>query len=316
MSARSWGELYLDTQVDRAWLDLRLELAEHFEAALASDEPEPLDITAPSGETLTALVEDGFITIFAGDETYTSGNVDEAAFTVFQVLHEDWQVVHPAFLDSGIVEGPVLEEPTVAAPVVPVLGMAESQEQLQAWVEATFQEGRTEPLRIAPGGRIYWSTRGGGRVTVRVRNAVRVELSAVVARNVSFKKAHAVIDDLATRLFGLKLFLVQDTLMMSQIIIANPYAPDQVRNALRTFSADLDKLNEWVPEQVLRKRVRRERDQVAKAEKAQAEAEQAAADALAERDAARTELAALQRRLNRFVGLYAKPEQLTLEDID
>jgi hypothetical protein len=238
------------------------------------------------------------------------------------VLHEEWQVVHPSFLESEVVEAPEVEEPTNTL-VVPSVGMAESREQLQAWVEATFQEDLSVPLKVGPGGRINWSTKGGGRVTVRVRNAARVELTAVIARDVGFKKAHAVIDDLAPRLFGLKLFLVQDTLMMSQIIIANPFAPEQVRNALRTFSADVDKLAEWVPEKVLRKRVRRERDEVAKAEAARTAAEEAAAhaaaaekDALAERDAARTELAALKRRLSRFVGLYATPEQLTLEDID
>lgn len=324
----TWEARFVDKQMGRAWLDLRMHLADRLAAALATGDMEPIDISTATGETLTVDVDDEQVVIIAGEDIYTTDNVDEAAYTVFQVLHDDWQVVHPVFLDSQMVNAPAIADNSngVAAPL---LGKAESTEQLQAWVVAAFSEGRTEPLKVNPDGDIHWRTRGGHRVTVKVRNAGRVEFLTVLGRNVGFKKARMVIDELNRKYCGLKFFLVQDTLLMSQVVIAYPFAGDQLHAALRTFLSDTDNLG-WVADRVLRKRVKVERAKVVELETAKVAAElalvKAEADlatvrrvsarrklertwvsrnlvrAKAERDEARAELAKLKDLLERALG--------------
>lgn len=99
----TWEAWFVDKQMGRAWLDLRMHLADRLADAHATGDMEPIDISTATGETLTVNVEDEQVVIIAGEDIYTTDNVDEAAYTVFQVLHVDWQVVHPVFLDSQIV---------------------------------------------------------------------------------------------------------------------------------------------------------------------------------------------------------------------
>lgn len=253
----TWAEQYVDQQVDQAWLALRMDLAERFEAGLATGEMNPIDITTPTGETVSVQVLDDQVVVMAGDEFRVTDNVDEAAFEVYSFLHDQWQVVHPVFLDSLVVEAPSVEDNPVGE-VVPALGRAESKEQLQAWVVSTFNEDRTMPVRVSANGDINWRTRKGARVTVRVQNAGRIELFSVLAREVSFKKARKVIDEQSRRFFGLKFFLQRDTLVMSQIVIAYPFSGEQLNHALSTFMRNADDLG-WVADKVLRKRVKQRR---------------------------------------------------------
>lgn len=253
----SWSEQYVDTQVDRAWLELRMDLADRFAAGLAEGEMEPIDFVAESGEVLTAYLDDDRILIVSEDEVLTSDNVDEAAYLVFEALHGRWQVVHPVFLDSGVVERPSIDDNPLGE-VAPAIGRAASKEQLQAWVVATFNDGRTTPVRVGVNGDVNWRTRGGGRVTVRVHNAGRIELISVLGHEVSFKKARKVVNDLSWRYFGLKFFLLRDSLVMSQILVAYPFVGDQLNHALSTFMRNVDELG-WVEDKVMSKRVKQRR---------------------------------------------------------
>lgn len=273
----TWAAQFVDKRVDRAWLDLRMQLADRFAAGLSAGDMEPIGISTATGETLTVDVDDEHIVIIAGDDVYTTANVDEAAYTVFQVLHDHWQVVHPVFLDSEVVDVPSVNDNPLSI-VAPVLGKADSKEQLQSWVVAAFSEGRSEPLKVSPNGYVSWRTRGGNRAMVRVPNAGRIEFLTVLGRNVGFKKAHKAIDELSRKYFGLKFFLVQDNLFMSQIVIAYPFSGEQLNGALRTFLSTTDELG-WVADKVLRNRVRGEREQVAKAQEATAGAKAALAEA-------------------------------------
>lgn len=273
----TWGARFVDKQVGRAWLDLRLHLADRLAEGLASGEMDSIDISTARGETLTVDLDDERVVIIAGDHIHSTANVDEAAYTVFQVLHEDWQVIHPVFLDSALLDVPAISDNPVTA-AAPVLGRASSKEELQRWVVATFSEGRSEPLKVDRNGDVSWRTRGENRVLVKVHNAGRVELLTVLGRNVGLKKAHKVIDKLSRSYFGLKFFLVQDTLVMSQIVIAHPFSGEQLDAALRTFVSNTDALG-WVAEKVLRNRVRTERELVAKAQDATAAARAALVEA-------------------------------------
>lgn len=290
----TWEARFVDNQVGRAWLDLRMRLADRFAAGLADGGIEPIDISTATGETLTVTVDDEYVVVVAGDDVYTTDNVDEAAYTVFQVLH-DWQVVHPVFLATDFIDVPAVEDNPIRV-AAPVLGKAESKEQLQGWVVAAFSAGRTEPLRVDRNGDVPWRTRGGRSVMVKVRNAGRIELLTVLGRNVGFGKARKVIDELSRGYFGLKFFLVQDSLFMSQIVIAHPFSGEQLDAALRTFMSNTDELG-WVADKVLRNRVKVERAKVADAEQARADAEAALADA--EHSATAAERTAARRMLER-----------------
>ncbi|MGE3326373.1 MAG: hypothetical protein AB7N61_13325 [Acidimicrobiia bacterium] len=294
----TWEARFVDKQVDRAWMDLRLRLADRFAAGMAGEDIEPLDITTATGETLSITVDDEYVVVVAGDNIYTTANVDEAAYTVFQVLHDDWQVVHPIFLDTEIVAATTIADNPVGQPAVavPVLGSAESREQLQVWVEATFQEGLSEKLRVARNVDIPWASRRGDPIVVSVRNDSRIELWTVLGREVSFKKARKAIDRLSAEYFGIKFYLRQDVLIMSRTLLAKPYVADHLTSALRDFTRVSDRLG-GVAEEVLRERVKVERALVAEAEQAKATAEAALAES--EERARRAVRAAERRKMER-----------------
>ena len=316
----SWGERFVDRQVGEAWLDLRLELAQRFEQGIAEHGMDPLDISTPTGETLTVEVDedDGCLVVIAGDEVQAFTNVDEAAYAVACILRDDWQVIHPVFLECELVESPSIDDNPIR-PTAPVLAKAASREQLQEWVVAAFNEGRNTPVKVA-GGAIFWRTRGGNRVAVRVHNAGRIELVAVVARGVGFKKAHRVMDKLSRQFFALKFFLLRDNLVVSQIIVAHPFCPEQLTHALGVFVNNMDSLG-WVQEKVESNRAAADRTKLEVLERQHDEVKKGLADALtaldlrafeverleSERDAAVDELDRLKAVLQRALGARPLP---------
>lgn len=294
----TWEARFVDKQVDRAWMELRLRLADRIAAGMTSECGDQIDITTATGETLTVTVDDEYVVVVAGDIVHATASVDEAAYTVFQVLHDEWQVVHPAFLDTDLVEvAVVLDNSIGSSAIVPPLGIAESCEQLQVWVEATFQEGRTDKLKVARNGDIQWSGRRGEPVVVSVRNDSRIELWTVLGRQVNFKKARKTIDDLSATYFGLKFYLRQDVLIMSRTLVAKPFVADHLTSALHDFTRSSDRLS-GVAGEVLRDRVKVER-----ANLVQLEQEKAAAQATlveAEERASRAERTAGRRKMERI----------------
>ena len=170
---------------------------------------------------------------------------------------------------------------------------------------------------------------------VSVRNGGRIEFNAVLARRVGFRKAHEVMGELSRKWFGLKFFLVQDSLVMSQIVIAHPFAAEQLTTALSTFIKNVDELG-WVQATVLSKRAKADRTQLVEAEKAKAAAEAALAEAekqkaqaervaerrkqehtwvsrnlkraTAERDALQAELAELKAVIGKAIGQQEPPK--------
>jgi hypothetical protein len=327
----AWVVQFADRQMDRAWLNLRVQLADRLAAGLATGAMEPIDISTPAGETLSINADEKYVVIVAGEDIYATANVDEAAHTVFRILHDDWQVIHPAFLDSELIDLPSIDDGLGKA-VVPALSCPESREQLHSWVNAALSDWIGGPIKIAPNGSMPWRTPGRNRVVVEVRNAGRIEILAVLGRRVGFKKTHKIMDQLSRKWFGVKFFLVQDTLVMSQTVIAHPFAAEQLTTALRTFMSNRDELG-WVAEKVLSRRARDDRAAIQALKRGHEEAQKALAEAVdelgvragrieaaeearakmagdvekaqVERDEARAELAKLKEGLERALGQHA-----------
>lgn len=302
----SWEARFVSKQIDGAWLELRMHLADRLAEAVASGGMLPAPISTETGRTLTVSVEDAHVVVVAGDAVHTSANVDEASYRVFEILHDRWQVVHPAFLDSDLIEKPAApmaqgdhaDRASTQKDDLPAVGTPQSREQLQEWVEATFQRQFSGSLKVAPGGEVCWRTKRGAVITVKVRNQARIEIFAPIAEHVIFAKAHDVMGELSRKYFALKFFLVQDTLMVSQSLPANPFVPEQLTSAMRSFTACVDSFA-WVADRVLRKRARLDRAAAAEAMQSRAAAEAALADAVRERAVAEAALARIQRVLER-----------------
>lgn len=284
----TWGEQFVDRSVERAWLDFRLDLADRFVAGLESSEMDPVDFTSPTGVSLTVGIEDAHVVVRMGSLFHATDNVDEAAHYLVEILRERWEIVHPIFLDSPVVDVPSIPDEQHVV-TVPTLGRAASREQLQSWVEATFREWISGQIKVNPNGAMPWRTRGGGRVLVTVRNAGRIEFLAVLGRRVGFKKAHKVIDELSRKWFGLKFYLIQDTLVMTQTVVAYPFVADQLTGALRTFMTNTDQLG-WVAEKVISKRAKADRTALEALKKGHEEAQKALVEASEELHARAEEL--------------------------
>lgn len=287
----TWAEQYVDRSVERAWLDFRLELADRFVAGLESNEMEPVDFTSPTGVSLTAGIEDAHVVVRMGSLFHASDNVDEAAHYLVEILRERWEILHPIFLDSPVVDVPSIPDEQHDV-IVPTLGRARSREQLQSWVEATFTDWISGPIKVNSNGSMPWRTRGGNRMLVTVRNAGRIEFLAVLGRRVGLKKAHKVIDELSRKWFGLKFFLIQDTLVMTQTVVAFPFVADQLTSSLLTFMHNRDQLG-WVAERVVSKRAKADRAALEALKKGHEEAQKALAEASEELHARAEELEAV-----------------------
>lgn len=256
----SWAERYVDEQVDRAWLKLRMALAARFEAGLDEGDMEPIDFTSATGELLSVNVAEDHVVILAGDSVVVSENVDEAAYSVYEILHDEWQVIHPIFLETPLIEVPSVEvHPIVVS--VPLLGRADTRETLQTWVVSTFQETCDELIKVAPNDDIGWLGEAGAAATVSIRDQNWIEVWSVLATQVSFKKASRVVKQLSRQYTGVSFSLHRDTLVMSRMVDAGPFVPQHLTDAL-SMHLDLAMKLAWVRESVLRKRVKRERDLV------------------------------------------------------
>lgn len=121
-------------------------------------------------------------------------------------------MVHPTSLQSELVSLPDVEAPPTVR--VPVLGRAESREQLPSWVIAVFQEGHAVPIKLTSNGDIAWCNQTGSGVVVSVRNQWWIEVWAVLARQVSFNKARKLMHRLSQRYAGVQFHLRQDTLLL------------------------------------------------------------------------------------------------------
>lgn len=266
----SWEESFVDIQVEKAWLDLRAKVADRLaeRSGLCI-----IDFETPGNDHLLVRSDGDGITIRANRSHYSPPSADAAALTVFQVLHLAWGVPHPSFLTSdflGQSELPITEVPNVGEPI---LGKASSIEELRTWVLSSLGELTSEPVKTDCDNETVWRTPDGNSVWVVVPNRHSVELRSVLARGVSFRKAHELADKLTLRRVGLRFYLRQDTLVMSQVLPGNPYVGEQIVSTLGRFISTRDELGGWVADKVLAKRARLERDELLRLRARQAELE-------------------------------------------
>lgn len=255
----TWEEQYVDRALERTWLALRLDLADQLAAGIAGAEELSLTFESLDGEVLDVDVFDEVVVIGHGEGPEVFDSVDEAAYRVYEILHDEWALIDPAFLVTEVAKAPT--ERAASGPVdVPSLGKAESREELQAWVQTALQahvDGAT--LSVSANGDLPWCDANGARVVVSVRNQHFVEVWAVLAERVGFAKAHKVIDQLSRRHPAVRFHLDQDTLIMSRVLDASPFVPEHLIDALSMHLSLAGELG-WVREKLLRRRARIEQE--------------------------------------------------------
>lgn len=273
------NEGYMDDYLAEAWRGFRSHFAGHLDAALEEGQMEDLSITTAAGQTLTLTIEDDHVVIFAGDDVSSTASPDEAAFRVINIVRNSWQVVHPIFLDCALVDVPKIKDnPPISQPVVvPLLGTAESREQLQQWAVATFQAEIDVPLKVQNDDRITWTLKGKDPLIVHVRNSSRIEMWTILAREVEFEKAEATIRKLSSENFNYQFFLQQDRLIMSRTVVAEPFVPQHLTDARREFTRFANRL-QHLRKDLLSARAKQDRLDVGAAKAAQEKAEAELAD--------------------------------------
>lgn len=269
----------MDDYLAEAWRGFRSNIATHLDSALEEGQMEDLSITTAAGQTLNLTIEDEHVVIFAGDDVSSTANPDEAAFRVIDIVRNSWQVVHPIFLDCTLVAVPKIEDnPITPAPTrIPLLGTADSTEQLQEWVEAAFQTDLDSKLKVHDDGLITWRLRGPNALVVQVRNPHRIEMWTILAREVDFEKAEAAIHKLSNEYITYRFFLRQDRLIMARTIVADPFVPQHLTDALGETTRTANRL-QHLRKELLSNRAKQDRLDVAAAKAAQEKAEAELAD--------------------------------------
>lgn len=235
--------------------------------ALSTPDDEDLALAAPyalSLRTAARLTDLGFVPARPSGEPVLAldrDDVDRLAHAAATVLHDVWGVLSPSFLDVEVhtpdEDGEVLEwevprpepEPDAVAgeqsAAVPEIAWASSPEEHQELLEQMMQEMVTAPLKVAPDGSIRMRGKGGV-VTVRVRDRSLVEVVAVLAREVRFKRAHREADRLSRRYRHVRFFLERDALVATIAVESSPLVAEHLHDAvnhllrLRIELADLD----------------------------------------------------------------------------
>lgn len=293
-------EGYMDDYLAEAWRGFRSNIATHLDSALEEGQMEDLSITTAAGQTLNLTIEDEHVVIFAGDDVSSTTSPDEAAFRVINIVRNSWQVVHPIFLDCTLVAVPKIEDnPITPAPTrIPLLGTADSTEQLQEWVEAAFQADLDSKLKVHDDGLITWRLRGPNALVVQVRNPHRIEMWTILAREVDFEKAEAAIHKLSNEYITYRFFLRQDRLIMARTIVADPFVPQHLTDALGETTRTANRL-QHLRKELLSNRAKQDRLDVAAAKAAQEKAEAELADVKRELVEARERAKSAERLADR-----------------
>lgn len=256
-----WAEQYVDKQVEDAWRALRRDLADRFAVGVETGEMDDTDIATPDGRMLSIQVDEDVVVLMADDHFQVTANVEEAAYDVCRLLQHDWQVIHPMFLDSAVIDVPEVDDNPIGIRV-PTLGFAETQDELHGWVVASFNDGRDEPIVVAPNGDIVWASDQQRAVSVSVRTNCWIEVWAVIATDVSLTRARRVVEKLSRKHPVVKFAIQHHRIIASRVLDTGPFVPQHLFDAV-TMQLDLvDELG-WVAGKLLRKRARESQRKIA-----------------------------------------------------
>ncbi len=261
----SYEERVVDRGVDQAWMQLRLRLADLLASATAEepigiaftplaagdgDEAPALIVDADGTDISVRIVTDdpwirvpsliaaerwrlvelGMKIENGGPVLLVDANeVDRAAHYVYAVLHEMWEVVHPSFLaidpeDSG--------SSTSRSP-------KRSRHRSRCRISSIRRRSSRSTSGSTPRSRRSSATRLSGTTTatsasparersraiVSVRSEHRIEVWTILAKDVDRKKAHRQIDRLSRQYSFHRFFVVNDMLVASIVLFADPFVP-------------------------------------------------------------------------------------------
>jgi hypothetical protein len=93
-----------DKQLNQAWFGFRMQLASSFADEVEVGQYGLHEITTEAGKSLSIEVDDRGDVVIDGDECIWYPNIHEAAHRVYEILHEEWQTIHPAFVTTDLIE--------------------------------------------------------------------------------------------------------------------------------------------------------------------------------------------------------------------
>lgn len=116
-----------DKQLNQAWFGFRMQLASSFADEVEVGQYGLHEIVTDMGKSLMIEVDNWGVVVIDGDECLWYLNIHEAAHRVYEILHEEWQIVHPAFVTTDLIQ------------------WLKAEEQLDDLFAESQREGRPQP---------------------------------------------------------------------------------------------------------------------------------------------------------------------------
>ncbi len=269
ISSTNWSVKYVDDQIQKAWFDFKLRLANFIDQSPTSpvskigiqktDESEEnqiclaermlIDFVAPNERTVLVKVQDpmvdrGKIRIEADGEPgpILTSNVDEAAHLVFQILVNMWQVPHPSFLTSK--NHPELLPKTTgeeAMKVAPDIGNADSPELISHWITSAINELDEVEMDAPEEGRLKGHGAIGHRFEIVLLSSGFIEISTLVDEDIGTLDFREWMSRDETVKFPVKFFLRETELWMKSVQVVSPFVKDHLKTMvyLHLYAAPL-----------------------------------------------------------------------------
>ncbi len=92
-----------DKQLNQAWFGFRMQLASSFADEVEVGQYGLHEIATDAGKSLLIEVDDWGVVVIDGDECIWYLNIHEAAHRIYEILHKEWQTIHPAFVTTDLI---------------------------------------------------------------------------------------------------------------------------------------------------------------------------------------------------------------------
>lgn len=258
ISSTNWSEKYVDDQINKAWFEFKLGLANYLDQSPTSpvrrfeiektDESEEnlirladhvlIDFIAPDGRTVTVAVHDpmidqGKIRIEADGEPnpILTRNVDEAAHLVVEILVGTWQVPHPSFLTSEnhpeLLPKPIGEE---AAKLAPEIGHSESPQLINAWITSAVREVPGVKMDDPSDDRLKGHGASEIRFEITQSSVGFIEIATLVLEDIGALDFREWANQAETVKLPVTFFLKEKALWMKTVQFVVPFVKDHIQN--------------------------------------------------------------------------------------
>ena len=249
----SYEEWVVDREVEAAWLQFKVRLADHL-AAMA--EGETLGLTSEgAGEArlidlhLGTFRQHGFAAhwVWADEQDrrgarhergtrFSAQHIDSFVRRIHDVIRAEG-VQHPAFLevhgsDLVLVDPPQDIVAPHAEPEIPESVVPASPDELNVWVTRVLTERLGREPRTNKDGSVTVS-RNGARATVRVSSSRPIiEVWSVVATDVDVRKARKHVARMNSRFHFFAFALVGNRIVVATTVNARPFCPEHLNRAI------------------------------------------------------------------------------------